>query len=143
MAAPKLARAGVERMDLIGASWGGVVASIGLLAGSGRDLPLRLGIVAIAFAAGGFLSGIRANARRLRHALVAFVVAYAIYAAFIGLAHLIHGAGGPEPPDLIPADDGQQALMALGWSAAFMLIGTWLASMLLGGDGRRRRRRRR
>jgi len=127
-------------MDLIGASWGGVVASIGLLAGSGRDLPVRLGALALAFVVGGFIGGARARGKRLRHVAVAFVVAYVIYAVFIGLAHVIHRVGGPTPPELVPTDDDQQALMAVGWSAAFMLIGAGVAASMLRGRGRGRRR---
>ncbi len=129
-------------MDLIGASWGGLVASVGLLAGSGRDLPVRLGALAVAFAVGGFISGARARDKRVRHAAVAFVMAFVIYAAFIGLAHVIHRAGGSAPPELVPTDDDQQALMAVGWSAAFMLIGTGVAASMRRGRGRGRRRRR-
>ena len=45
-----------QRLDLIAAVWGGLIASIGLMAGSGRDWPARLTAAALSFGLGGFLA---------------------------------------------------------------------------------------
>ncbi len=60
---------GTARLDMIAVVWGGLVASIGLMAGAGRDWPVRLAAAALSFAIGGFLAGVRAAARRPMHAV--------------------------------------------------------------------------
>jgi hypothetical protein len=125
------------RIDLIAATWGGLVASIGLMAGAGRDWPARLTAAALSFGLGGFLAGVRAAARRLSHAVVAWLAAYLVHACFIGLARIIDGAGGPEAPALV-AGDGADWLVAAGWALVFALLGGALANSWLRPAGRRR-----
>jgi hypothetical protein len=125
------------RIDLIAAAWGGLVASIGLMAGAGRDWPARLTAAALSFALGGFLAGVRAAARRVGHGVAAWAMAYVIHACFIVLARVIDTAGGPEAPPLV-AGDGIDWLVSAGWAFLFALIGGVLASSWLRPAGRRR-----
>jgi hypothetical protein len=118
------------RLDPIAVAWGGLVASIGLMAGAGRDWPVRLAAAAIAFGLGGFLAGVRAASRRPLHALAAAVAGYAIHAAFVMLAVVIDALGGPEAPALVPGG-GRDWAVAAGWALAFALVGGMIANAWL------------
>lgn len=124
------------RLDMIAVVWGGLVASIGLMAGAGRDWPARLIAAALTFALGGFLAGVRAANRRLVHALAAWAAAYVIHACFIALARLIDTLGGPQAPALF-AGGGSDWLIAAGWALAFALLGGIVANSWLRPAGRR------
>lgn len=137
MAALLSRRAGVtERLDPIAVVWGGLAASIGLMAGAGREWPARLGIAAVSFAVGGFLAGVRAAGRRIVHAIGAWVAAYAIHACFVVLATVIDALGGPDAPPLV-AGSGEQWLYALGWAFLWALAGGLVANSWLRPTGRR------
>jgi hypothetical protein len=125
------------RLDLVAAAWGGLIASIGLMAGAGRDWPARLTAAAVSFGVGGFLAGVRAAARRPFHAAVAWAAAYVIHACFVLLARAIEGLGGPESPALAPGGGGDWLFAAL-WALAFALLGGILASSWLRPAGRSR-----
>jgi hypothetical protein len=118
------------RIDPIPVAWGGLVASIGLMAGAGRDWPVRLAAAALSFWLGGFLAGVRASSRRPAHALAAAVAGYVIHACFIALAHLIDALGGPEAPALVPGG-GRVWAIAAAWALAFALIGGMIANTWL------------
>jgi hypothetical protein len=126
-----------ERLDLIAAAWGGLVASIGLMAGAGRDWPARLTAAALSFGLGGFLAGVRAAARRPLHAVAAWLAAYVIHACFVLLARIIEGLGGPDAPELV-AGGGRDWLIAALWALAFALLGGTLANTWLRPAGKRR-----
>ena len=127
-----------ERLDLIAAAWGGLVASIGLMAGSGRDWPARLTAAALSFGLGGFLAAVRAAARRPFHAFAAWVAAYVIYACFVLLAGVIEALGGPDAPSLVPGGRTEWLIAAV-WALAFALLGGVIAnSWLRPASGRRR-----
>lgn len=125
-----------SRIDLIPVAWGGLVASIGLMAGGGRDWPLRLAIAAVTFGIGGFLAGVRASSRRPVHAILAALAGYVIHAAFIVLARVIDALGGPDAPPLVPGT-GRNWLFAAGWAVAFALIGGLIANAWLSPAPRR------
>ena len=127
-----------ERLDLIAAAWGGLVASIGLMAGSGRDWPARLTAAALSFALGGFLAAVRAAARRPFHAFAAWVAAYVIHACFVLLARVIEGLGGPDAPSLVPGGRTEW-LIAAAWALAFALLGGIIANSWLRPASSRRR----
>jgi hypothetical protein len=120
----------VARLDLIAAAWGGLVASVGLMAGAQRDWPARLVAAALSFGVGGFLAGVRAATRRPSHAVAAWVAAYVIHACFVALASIIDAAGGPEAPPLV-AGDGRDWLFAAAWALAFALAGAMIANYWL------------
>jgi hypothetical protein len=124
------------RIDIIAVVWGGLAASIGLMAGAGRDWPARLGAAALSFGVGGFLAGVRAAGRRIAHAIGAWVAGYAIHACFIVLAIVIDAAGGPDAPAL-RAGTADQWLYALGWAFMMALIGGLIANSWLRPAGRR------
>lgn len=124
------------RIDLIAVVWGGLAASIGLMAGAGREWPARLGAAALSFGVGGFLAGVRAAGRRIAHAVGAWVAGYVIHACFIVLATVIDAAGGPDAPPL-RAGTGSQWLYALGWAFLMALIGGLIANSWLRPAGRR------
>lgn len=126
------------RIDPIPVAWGGLVAAIGLLAGAGRDWPLRLGAAALAFGIGGFLAGVRASARRPAHALLAAVAAYAGHAAFVAVARIMDALGAPDAPALAPGS-GRDWLVGAAWALAFALAGGLLAHAWLSPAGRHRR----
>lgn len=126
----------VERLDLIAAAWGGLVASIGLMAGAGRDWPARLTAAALSFLLGGFLAGVRAAARRILHAGAAWVAAYVVHACFVALARVIEALGGPDAPDLVAGGAVDWVIAAL-WALAFALLGGVIANSWLRPAGRR------
>lgn len=127
----------VERLDLLAAAWGGLVASLGLMAGAGRDWPARLVAAALSFGLGGFLAGVRAAARRPFHAAAAWATAYLIHACFVLLATLIEELGGPRAPALV-SGGGRDWLIAALWALAFALLGGFIANSWLRPAGRSR-----
>ncbi len=112
------------------------MASIGLMAGSGRDWPARLAAAALSFGLGGFLAGVRAAARRPFHAFCAWAAAYVIYACFVLIARIIEELGGPDAPELA-AGGGRDWLVAALWALVFALLGGVLANTWLRPAGRR------
>lgn len=125
-----------DPVDLIAAAWGGLVASVGLMAGAERDWPLRLALAALAFFVGGFLTGVRARSRRRLHGLVAAVFAYVIFGVFVALATIISTATGPDAPD--PVRGGAVATLGTAlWALAFALLGASLAERWLRPSRRR------
>lgn len=125
-----------SRIDAIAVAWGGLVGSVGLMAGASRDWPVRLGAAALSFGLGGFLAGVRAAARRPAHAAGAWAVAYLIHACFVALASVIDALGGPAAPALV-AGSGGQWLYALGWAFLLALAGGLVANAWLRPAGRR------
>lgn len=121
---------------MVAVGWGGLVASIGLMAASGRELALRLLATAASFLLGGFLAGVRSSVRRPAHGVAAGVAAYGIYAVFVALAHGIAVFAKPEPPELLPGGGARSGLAAL-WALAFALLGGMLAGSWLRPAGRR------
>jgi len=137
MAALTSSPAGVTaRLDLIAVVWGGLAASVGLMAGAGRDWPARLAASALSFGIGGFLAGVRAAGRRIAHAIGAWVAGYVIHACFIALATIIDAFGGPDAPPLV-AGTGTRWLYALGWAFLMALAGGLVANSWLRPAGRR------
>lgn len=128
---------GVGGLDPIATTWGGLVASIGLMVGAGRDWPLRLSLAALSFGIGGFLSGVRAEGRRIAHAAGAWVAAYVIHAAFVMLAIVIGLVGGPDAPELARGG-ARDWLIAAGWALVFALGGGAVADNWLRPASRRR-----
>ena len=127
-----------SRIDPIPVAWGGLVASVGLMSGAGRDWPVRLGAAALSFALGGFLAGVRASSRRIAHSMVAWAAAYVLDACFIALARIIDAFGGRRSPPLV-AGSGRDWLTAAGWALVFALAGGFVANSWLRPAGRRRR----
>lgn len=137
MAALTSRPAGVgARLDPIPIAWGGLAASVGLMAGAGRDWPVRLLLAALSFGIGGFLAGVRASGRRIAHAIGAWVAAYVIHACFILLATAIDAVGGPDAPALA-AGGGTRWLYAFGWAFLMALAGGMLANSWLRPTRRR------
>lgn len=125
----------VERLDPIAAAWGGLVGSIGLMAGAGRDWPARLTAAALSFGLGGFLAGVRAAARRPAHAVAAWAAAYVIHACFVVIARVIESLGGPDAPAVV-AGGGRDWLIAAAWALGFALLGGLIANSWLRPAGR-------
>jgi hypothetical protein len=123
------------RLDPIPIAWGGLVSSIGLMAGASRDWPLRLAAAAVSFGLGGFLAGVRASGRRPTHAVGAWVAGYAIHAAFVAIARTIEAFGGRTAPALVPSS-GRDWLLAAAWAFAFALLGGMVANSWLRPAGR-------
>jgi hypothetical protein len=123
------------RLDPIPIAWGGLVSSIGLMAGASRDWPLRLVAAAVSFGLGGFLAGVRASGRRPAHAAGAWLAGYAIHAVFVAIARTIEASGGREAPSLV-AGGGRDWLLAAVWALAFALFGGLVASSWLRPVGR-------
>jgi hypothetical protein len=129
---------GADRIDPIAAAWGGLVGAVGLMAGGPREIGQRLAIAIAAFLLAGFLAGVRAMNRRIRHAGYAWVVAQAIYAAFVLLAAVVDALGGPAHPDLVPGT-GREWLLVNGVALGCALAGGAVANSWLrpGGQGKR------
>ncbi len=131
-------RRAATRLDPIAAGWGGLAGAIGLLVGSPREVSERLLIVAGTSVLAGFLAGVRAINARIAHAVAAWAVAVAMYAAFVVLTWAVDVLGGPAHAELIP--DGLRTSGAvLGVSAIAALLGGALANSWLrpGGQGSR------
>lgn len=123
-------------LDLVAAAWGGVVGAIGLMVGTEQGWTLRLGAAAAAFLIGGFLAGVRAESRRRLHAVVATLVAYAIYAAFVAIATVISTAAGPDAPELAPGGLVPTLGVVL-WAGVFAVLGATFAERWLRPSRRR------
>lgn len=128
----------MSRLDTVAVGWGGLAASLGLMLGASRDTPARLAIAGASFLVGGFLAGVRAEARRALHGLAAGVTGYVVHTVFVALARLIDAIGGPGAPALLPGSRAQWALAA-GCALALALIGGILAGTWLRPAGQRRR----
>lgn len=128
----------VARVDPIPVAWGGLVASVGLMSGAGRDWPVRLAVAVLTFGVGGFLSGVRASSRRPAHAFAAGLVGYAIHACFVALAHVIDVLGGPDAPAIAPGT-GREWVTAAAVALAAALAGGMVAHSWLTPAGPRRR----
>jgi peptidoglycan/LPS O-acetylase OafA/YrhL len=126
-----------DPIDLIAAAWGGLVASVGLMLGADRDWPLRLGLAAVFFLVGGFLSGVRARSRRRLHGLVAAALGYVVFAVFVALAGIVSTAVDRNVPDPLRGGLVPTALAA-ACAVAFALIGASLAERWLRPSRRRR-----
>ena len=123
---------------MIAVGWGGLAASVGLMTGAGRDMPVRLAIAGASFFVGGFLAGVRAAATRPLHGLAAGIAAYAIHAVYALLARLIDAFGGPDAPALAPGTRNEW-LLAAAWALAVALLGGIIAGTWLRPAGQRRR----
>lgn len=115
---------------MVAVGWGALVASIGLMAASGRDLAVRLLVAAAFFLLGGFLAGVRASQRRPLHAVAAAVAAHVLFAVFVGLAMFISTFVDREAPDLFAGGAARTGAVAL-WALAFATLGGLLAGSWL------------
>ncbi len=127
-----------SRVDPIPVAWGGLVASVGLMAGAGRDWPVRLAAAVLSFGVGGFLAGVRAAARRPAHAIAAGFVGYVIHTGFVVLARVIDAFGGPDAPAIAPGT-GREWVTAAVVALAAALAGGMVAHSWLTPAGTRRR----
>lgn len=137
MVRPIRTSAAAARIDGIATAWGGLVASLGLMIGAGRDWPGRLAATAISFGIGGFLSGVRAEARRPAHGVAAAVAGQLLYVLFAGAARVIDALGGPDAPALVPGTTREWLLTAV-WSLAFAAAGGVVAGNWLRPAGKQR-----
>jgi len=117
-------------IDAIAVGWGGLMASIGLMAASGRELAVRLLVSAAFFLLGGFLAGVRAALGRPLHAVVAGVVAHVIFAVFVAITSAIAPFVGPGAPELFAGGAARTGAVTL-WALVFatfggLLAGSWL-----------------
>jgi hypothetical protein len=120
----------MSRLDMVAVGWGGLVASIGLMVGNGRELAVRLLVAAALFLLGGFLAGVRASLRRPLHAAVAGLVAHAIFAVYVALASAIAPFVDPQAPELFAGGAARTGAVAL-WGVAFATLGGLLAGSWL------------
>lgn len=127
------------RIDGMATAWGGLVASVGLMAGSGQEWPGRLAATAISFGIGGFLAGVRAEARRPAHGVAAAVAGHLLYAAFVAATRAIDALGGPDAPALLPGTT-REWLLTLGWSGVLAVAGGAIAGSWLRPAGGQRSR---
>jgi hypothetical protein len=120
----------MSRIDMVAVGWGGLFASIGLMAAGGRELAVRLLVAAAFFLLGGFLAGVRSSQRRALHAVCAGLCAFVIFAVWVGLASIIAPFVDPDAPKLFAGGAARTGAVAL-WALAFaalggMLAGSWL-----------------
>lgn len=130
----------LRRLEPMAVGWGGLIASIGLLVGAERSTVTRLLIVAVTFAFGGFLAGIRAEDLRAVHGLFAAVGAYLFYSLFVVVSHVVDLAGGPDAPEFMPGPNRDWWLAAAAGAVA-ALVGAAAAAAWLRPQGEQRRRR--
>lgn len=130
----------LRRLEPMAVGWGGLIASIGLLVGAERSTVTRLLIIAVTFAFGGFLAGIRAEELRAVHGIFAAIAAYLFYSLFVVVGHLVDFLGGPDAPEFMPGPNQDWWLAAaIGMVAAF--VGAGVAAAWLRPQGEQRRRR--
>ena len=120
--------------------WGGLVAAIGLLVAAERDTLMRVVIVALAFAFGGFLAGVRAGEWRPVHGALAAVAAFAFHALFVLVGSLVDLVGGPDAPPFAPGEDSAWLWTAL-LAVLCGLAGATTAALWLRPQRSGRRRR--
>jgi hypothetical protein len=130
----------LRRIEPMAVGWGGLVASIGLLAGAERSTVTRLVIIVVTFAFGGFLAGVRAEELRAVHGIFAAIAAYLFYGLFVVVGHVVDFAGGPDAPEFMPGPNREWWIAAaVGMGAAF--VGAAVAAAWLRPQGEQRRRR--
>jgi hypothetical protein len=130
----------LRRIEPMAVGWGGLIASIGLLVGADRSTVTRLLIIAVTFALGGFLAGIRAEELRAVHGIFTAIAAYLFYSLFVVVGHVVDVAGGPDAPEFMPGPNRDWWIAAaVGTGAAF--VGAGVAAARLRPQGEQRRRR--
>ena len=130
----------LRRLEPMAVGWGGLIAAIGLLVGAERSNFTRIVILAVTFAFGGFLSGIRAEDLRPVHGILAAIAAYVFYSLFVVVGHVVELAGGPAAPEFMPGPNREWWLSAAAATVA-ALVGAGVAASWLRPQGEQRRRR--
>ena len=130
----------LRRLEPMAVGWGGLIAAIGLLVGAERSNVTRLIILALTFAFGGFLAGVRAEDLRPVHGIGAAIAAYLFYSLFVIVAHLVDLAGGPAAPEFMPGTNRDWWIGA-GVGAVAAFVGAGMAASWLRPQGEQRRRR--
>ena len=127
-----------RRFDPIASGWGGVVASIGLIASTGHSWRTHLVFVAVSFGLGALLAGLRSAMNRPSHALMAAALGLALHLVFVALTRALNTVGGPAAAQVAP--DGFIGWLKLaGWGAAWALVLGLLIDSLFGRSRRRAR----
>jgi len=124
------------RLDTIAATWGGLIAGIGLIVAGPRELGLRIAIVVVVGVVAGFLTGMRAIRHRFLNAAAAWLVANVFYVAFVAAAAIVHLLTGPHAPPLDPGGIRRWAAVT-AISLLATLVGGGIANTMLRPAARR------
>lgn len=117
-------------LHLLAAAWGGLVGAIGLMVGLVLEPSSRHVVVGVAFLVGGFVAAARSPSRRVLDSLLALVLGYLLFSAFILLARLISEVAGPSAPDF--ADAGARTgLVTVAWALGGSVVGGVAATWVL------------
>lgn len=131
----------MRRMEWMAIAWGGVIAGIGLIVAADDPGPVRVGVAIVLFGLAGFLAGVRAEDRRLLHAILGAVVAVAFLCLFVLATWAVQAFGGPGRAGFIPGGrDGWRWHPAAFLAAA--VVGGAFATYRLRPQGDQRARRR-
>lgn len=108
-------RAEAVPLEPVAVGWGGLLGGAALVAGAALSSPLGPAIAVGGCLAGGFMTGIRAQGRRVVHALLTGLIAVGFYLAFILLAAVVGALGvATATPPLIPDGGAWPAVFPVG-----------------------------
>lgn len=108
-------RAEVVPLEPVAVGWGGLLGGAALVSGAALASPLGPVIAVGGCLAGGFMTGIRAQGRRVVHALLTGVIALGFYLAFIVLAAAAGFLGvAADTPPLVPDGGAWPAIFPIG-----------------------------
>lgn len=123
-------RAEAVPLEPVAVGWGGLLGGAALVAGAAVSGPIGPVIALGGCLAGGFMTGVRAQGRRLVHGTLTGGLALGFYLAFILLARAAGALGvGTAAPALIPDGDAWPGIFLAGVAAA--VLGAAIADRML------------
>ncbi len=131
---------GVNRLEWMAVGWGGTVAGIGMVVISTGGGLVRLLVALCLCLLAGFLSGVRAEDRRVLHAVVTAAAGCVFWVLFVSVTRVVDLVGGPDSASWRLGGDSQVRNIAL--TVVAVVIGGILAAYRLRpqGGGKRRSR---
>lgn len=121
--------------------WGALVAGIALVVVADSPGPIKLAVAIGLFALAGFLAGVRAEDRRIAHALFGALAGMGFYVLFVLVTMAIDVLGGPRHAGFIPAGRKDWIWHVPAFVVAALVGGT-VAALRLRPQGDQRSRRR-
>lgn len=127
-----------SRLEPLAIAWGAMLPWIALVALAAQPSAVRLAVGTVAFAAGGYLAGVRASGARPLHGALAGPAAFLLYAAFAVLTDVAHRLGAAADPLSVAPSGGRDLLIALLVGTVVAAAGAHLAALRLrrGGSAR-------
>lgn len=127
----------VNRLEWMAVGWGGTVAGLGIILVSTGDGLWRVVVMGVLCLIAGFLAGVRAEDRRVLHAMVTGPVGALFWVAFVVLTRVADPLGGPAGASW--RIGGAEQVRNLVIAAAVVIAGGALAAYRLRPQGHERR----